>query len=249
MVVGGVVVGGVVVGGVVVGGVVEVSVMFVVIVVEHVTVLPPPFSEPLHWSTVTGNASFTVPDAVQTMNPPPPVPEPLHWVTSGEPCELDWHAVMLVPPPPPDPMHWLSSNAVDADGESVLTLFTMLTEHVVALPPTLSDPLHWCTALITSDELVVSPVHPSRVQLRRTTTDEPLPDGLMVLTIEIEQFTESGAPSGPAPCALHCENDTVEADAGDSAACRATTLSPAAASAATPSRARSRAGRRANRRR
>jgi len=44
-------------------GPVVVSKTFVVIVVEHVTVLPPPFSDPLHWSTVTGKASLVVPDA------------------------------------------------------------------------------------------------------------------------------------------------------------------------------------------
>jgi len=71
---------------------VVVSKMFVVMVVEHVTVLPPPFSDPLHWSTVTGNASLVVPDAVQTRVAPPPLPEPLHWLTAGEPCELAMHA-------------------------------------------------------------------------------------------------------------------------------------------------------------
>ena len=84
---------------------VPVSVMFVVIVVEHVTVLPPPFSEPLHWSTVTGNAALVVPDAVQTKVAPPPLPEPLHWVTTGEPCELGMQAVVSAPPPWPDPLH------------------------------------------------------------------------------------------------------------------------------------------------
>ena len=80
----------------------------VVMVVVQVTKLPPPFSEPLHWSTVTGNAALVVPEAVQVMSPPPPLPEPLHWVTVGDPCELGMHAVMFVPPPPPEPMHWFT---------------------------------------------------------------------------------------------------------------------------------------------
>jgi hypothetical protein len=224
-------------------GPVDVSKMLVVMVVEHVTVLPPPFSEPLHWSTVTGNAALVVPDAVQAMNPPPPVPDPLHCVTTGEPWPLGRHAVMLVPPPPPDPLHWSRVKAVAAAGEGPLMLLTMLTEHVVVLPPTLSDALHWCTALMTSVELTVSPVHPSRVQVRRYTTAEPPPLASMLLTIETEQLTERGAPSGPAACPLHCENDTVDADAGDSVACTRAAPSPSAASAATPTNARTRASR------
>jgi hypothetical protein len=80
-------------------GPVWVSVTFVVIVVEQVTVLPPPFSDPLHWSTVTGNEALVVPDAVHTSVAPPPLPEPLHWDTAGEACALEMHAATFAPPP------------------------------------------------------------------------------------------------------------------------------------------------------
>ena len=148
-------------------GPVCVSTTFVVIVVEQVTVLPPPFSEPLHWSTVTGNEALVVPAAVHTRVPPPPLPEPLHCDTDGEPCVLEMHAVTSAPPPWPDPLHWLAVNAVAGAGAFALMLLTMSTVQTVALPPALSELLHWCTALMTSLELDVSPVQPFRVHVRR----------------------------------------------------------------------------------
>ena len=50
----------------------------------HMTVAPPPFPEPLHWSTVTRSTAVSV--EVVTVHrtrivAPPPLPEPLHWVT------------------------------------------------------------------------------------------------------------------------------------------------------------------------
>jgi len=104
--------------------------------------------------------------------------------------------------------------AVAAAGESALMLLTMSTEQIVVLPPTLSDPLHWCTALITSEGFTKSPVHAFSVQFRWKTTCEVPPFASIVLTIETEQVTVSGAPPGPAPRLLHCENDTVAAEAG-----------------------------------
>ena len=147
---------------------VSVSMTFVTIVTSQVTVLPPDRSEPLHWSTVTGKAALVVPDAVHAMKPPPPSPDPLHWVTVADPEELGMQAVMSVPPPPPDPMHWLTVIADAGAGALALMLVVMCTEQTMLLPPySLSDPLHWCTALITSVELVLSPVHSLRVQTRR----------------------------------------------------------------------------------
>ena len=61
------------------------TVMLFVIETVQVTKLPPPFSEPLHWLTVTGKVELLVPEALHVIAPPPPVPEPLHCVTVGEP--------------------------------------------------------------------------------------------------------------------------------------------------------------------
>jgi hypothetical protein len=67
--------------------------------------------------------------------------------------------------------------------------------------------------LITSEELAVSPVHAFKVQALRYTTAEVPPVASMVLTIEMEHVTVSGAPPGPAARLLHWENETVAADA------------------------------------
>jgi hypothetical protein len=54
--------------------------MFVVILVEHVSRVPPLLPVPLHWLTRTGIAVLTldVGDTEQTAAEPPPVTEPLH---------------------------------------------------------------------------------------------------------------------------------------------------------------------------
>jgi hypothetical protein len=96
-------------GGVVVGvvGVVAATKLFVKAVVQ-VTVLPPPFEEPLHWLMVIGKA-VAPPVAVHFTRivPPPLFPDPLHWVTvalvvlaTGAHTVVGW-----VPPPVPEPMH------------------------------------------------------------------------------------------------------------------------------------------------
>jgi len=118
--------------------------------------------------------------------------------------------------------------AVAAAGESALMLLTMSTEQIVVLPPTLSDPLHWCTALMTSDGFTMSPVHAFKVQFRWKTTCEVPPLASIVLTIETEQVTVRGAPPGPAARLLHCENDTVAAEAGFVFDCNATAVRPSA---------------------
>jgi hypothetical protein len=53
---------------------------FVVILVEHVSRVPPLLPVPLHWLTRTGTAALTldVGDTEQTAAEPPPVTEPLH---------------------------------------------------------------------------------------------------------------------------------------------------------------------------
>ena len=53
-------------------------------VAVHRTSEPPPFAEPLHWSTFTGSdADVVEPVPTEQMNPTlvPPLPEPLHWPT------------------------------------------------------------------------------------------------------------------------------------------------------------------------
>ena len=76
--------------------------------VVQVTVLPPPFEEPLHWLMVIGNADTTpVTSHLTRIDPPPPVADPLHCVTvapvvlaTGAHTVVGW-----VPPPVPEPMH------------------------------------------------------------------------------------------------------------------------------------------------
>ncbi len=225
----------------------SVSTRLLEIVVVQVMKLPPPFSEPLHWSTDTGNAALVVPEAVQVIIPPPPLPDPLHWVTVAEPSELGIHAVMSVPPPPPEPMHWFRVSAVAAAGALALMLLTMSTEQIVVLPPTLSEPLHWWTALMTSDGLAVSPVQAFSVHDLRMTTDEVPPLASMVLTIETEHVTVNGAPAGPASLLLHWENETVAADAGSGRATRSTAPSAAIESVTAATNANVRRAQRATR--
>src|SRR5829696_9024777 len=118
------------------------------------------------------------------------------------------HASTFAPPPWPEPLHWFTVNAVAGAGAFALMLLTMSTVQMVALPPALSESLHWCTALMTSLELEMSPVHPFRVHVRRYTTAEVPPVASMVLTIETEQVTESAAPpGGPDSWPLHCEKE------------------------------------------
>jgi hypothetical protein len=88
-----------------------------------VTVPPPPFPEPLHWSTLTGSAEVSVePGSTVHLTrsvPPPPVPEPLHCVMvasvvfAGKGLQA---VVGSVPPPVPDSLHWLTVTGV---GEAV----------------------------------------------------------------------------------------------------------------------------------
>ena len=58
--------------------------MTLLTVAVHRTSEPPPFAEPLHWSTFTGSDADVVdPVPTEQMNPTlvPPLPEPLHWPT------------------------------------------------------------------------------------------------------------------------------------------------------------------------
>ena len=76
--------------------------------VVQVTVLPPPFDEPLHCVTVTGSA-VAPPVTVHCTRvmAPPPFPEPLHWVTVAPVVAAtgEHTSVGAVPPPVPEPMH------------------------------------------------------------------------------------------------------------------------------------------------
>ena len=58
--------------------------MTLLTVAVHRTSEPPPFAEPLHWSTFTGSEADVVePVLTEQMNPTlvPPLPELLHWPT------------------------------------------------------------------------------------------------------------------------------------------------------------------------
>lgn len=99
--------------------------------------------------------------------------------------------------------------------------------------------------MITSVELVESPVQPFNVHARVYATDDVPPFASMVLMIETVQFTESAAPpGGPDSWPLHWENETVAAEAGDVPASSASALRPKAATTAAQSAANSRRVRR-----
>ncbi|MEO7442268.1 MAG: hypothetical protein ABIW46_01895 [Acidimicrobiales bacterium] len=140
------------------------GITLLVIEAVHVTVAPPPFPDPLHWSIVTGSAVEVV-DAVTVhftrIVPPPPLPELLHWVTvalmvapSGLHDVVGW-----VPPPRPEPLHWLMVAGVGVD--TPVMLFTTRTEQVTAPPPPFPDPSHWVTEVTSWLEGVVVVVHVS----------------------------------------------------------------------------------------
>jgi len=136
--------------------------MLLVTDVVHVTVPPPPFPEPLHWSMVTGSAEVWV-DGVTVhftrMVPPPPLPELLHWVIValvvlpiGIHTTVGW-----VPPPWPDPLHWLT--VAGPIGATPVMLLTRWTLHVTVDPPPLPEPSHWVTEVVNWFEGVVEVVH------------------------------------------------------------------------------------------
>ena len=89
--------------------------MTLLTVAVHRTSEPPPFAEPLHWSTFTGSdADVVEPVPTEQMKPTlvPPLPEPLHWptvaaVTDVMPGVLTGVQVPGAPGPVmTDPMHW-----------------------------------------------------------------------------------------------------------------------------------------------
>jgi hypothetical protein len=130
-------------------------------VVAHVTVLPPPFDEPLHWLTVIGSAVVAPVTLHCTLRlAPPPVPEPLHCVTTafvvlatGAQSRVGW-----VPPPVPEPMHWLTVTPDVA--APVGTVSTTATLHVRLLPPPTMMPLHWSTDVTSWFDVVTVVVQP-----------------------------------------------------------------------------------------
>jgi hypothetical protein len=129
----------------------------------QVTVAPPPFPDPLHWSTVTGSAEVCVDGSTEhrtRMVPPPPLPELLHWVTVA-PVVLPSgvHSVVgAVPPPCPDTLHWFTVAGVGVT--TPVMLLTTATLQVTVPPPPLPEPSHWVTEVMSgvADVVVVTQV-------------------------------------------------------------------------------------------
>jgi hypothetical protein len=181
----------------------------VVIATSHVTRLPPPLSDPLHWSTVTGSADEVLASAatehVTLRAAPPPLAEPLHWVTmapvvlagKGEQLSVGW-----VPPPVPDPTHWFTVAAVGAAGEPPMMVLVIRTWQVIVLPPPLPEPLHWWTAVTSPVDLVVVPVVATQftfvpAQYLATVMVDEAAAPSSVLAIVTSQRTTLPAPSAP----------------------------------------------------
>jgi hypothetical protein len=124
------------------------------------TSAPPPFPDPLHWSTVTGRAEDWLEGVTvhTTRNgAPPPLPEPSHWVMSALVVEPVGKHNVVGPdgetPPAPELLHWLI-----VTGATVVVpvmLFTMWTAQVTVAPPPLPDPSHWVIEVMSWLEVVV----------------------------------------------------------------------------------------------
>lgn len=188
------------------------GVMLVVMLLRHVTTLPPGFPVPLHWLMLSGIAGLIKePEAtVQSTVPPPPLPEPLHWVTVAPAVLAGKGTQITLPPPPvPEPTHWLTVAAVTgrAPGVSALMLFVMVTLHVIGCAASLSEPLHWPTSVTRLVDLVVNVPFPgghgSLAHSRVTVVVEPRVPPLIVLTTTTVQVIAVVAPPGPGPMLLH----------------------------------------------
>ena len=188
------------------------AVMFVTILVSHVTTLPPGFPVPLHWLTVMGMAGLIldVEPTVQRTVPPPPLPEPLHWVTVAPVVVAGNGSQSTVPPPPvPEPTHWLDVAAVTgvAPGVSALMLLVIVTRQVIGCAESLSEPLHWVTSVTRLVECVVNvPLpggHGPSKHCRVTVVVELLVPPLMVLTTVTVQVMAVVAPIALGPTLLH----------------------------------------------
>ena len=87
---------------------------FVTVAVQR-TRAPPPFAEPLHWSTFTGSVVVVLDPPVTEQTKPtlvPPLPEPLHWPTVAAATEVTpgvLAGVQVPGAPVPvisEPTHW-----------------------------------------------------------------------------------------------------------------------------------------------
>jgi hypothetical protein len=196
------------------------AMMLVVMLVEHVTTVPPGLPVPLHWLTATGIAGLTAESEAtsQSTVPPPPLPEPLHCVTVASVVVAGKGEQSTVPPPPvPEPAHWLTVAGVtdSAPGVPALMLFVMVTTHLIGCAASLPDPLHWLTAVTRSVELVTNVPFPgaqgSREHCRVMVTVELVESPLMVLTTVTMQVIRVVAPPGPGPTSLHWSTATFAA--------------------------------------
>ena len=221
------------------------GVMFVWMVVEHVTTLPPGLPVPLHWLTRIGIAALMVDGGtVQWTVPPPPLPEPLHWVTVAPVVVAGKGSQLTVPPPPvAEPTHWLTVAAVTglAPGVSALMLLVIDTRQVIGWAASLSEALHWVTLVTRLVERLtkvpLEPPHGSLAHRRVTVVTDPLVAPLMVLTTVTEHCITVVAPPGPGPMPLHWFTSSTAACA-DWGEARAARKNPAVSSISAASEAR-----------
>jgi hypothetical protein len=177
----------------------------------HVTVLPPPLEEPLHWFIVIGSA-VVAPVTVHCTRvlAPPPFPEPLHWVTTafvvlptGAQRRVGW-----IPPPVPEPMHWLTVTSEVAN--PVGTVSITETSQVRLLPPPTTIPLHWSTDVTSWFDVVTVVVQPeggvtpaAAKHAVAVTVDEETPAEVTASAMVMVQVTWNPAPVGKAG-GSHC---------------------------------------------
>jgi hypothetical protein len=194
------------------------AVIRVVMLVEHVSSVPPLFPVPLHWLTRTGIAGL-IRDADATVHlavEPPPVTEPLHWVTvapvvvAGYGLQSRGPVAPYLPPPVPVPTHWLTVAALTGRERRVpaLMLLVMTTRQVTrGGAASLAEALHWLTRVTSLVDRVVNvplpPGHGPSRQVRFRVVVEPRKLPRIVLTTVTVQVSVVVAPAGVPSTPLH----------------------------------------------
>ena len=189
---------------------------------EQRTREPPPFAEPLHWSTFTESVALIVDEGPTVqMNPTlvPPLPEPLHCPTVAAVTEVTpgvFAGVHVPGAPVPvmtEPTHWYTVAAVGAAPPVIV--FVIVTLQMSTPPPPFAEPLHWATDVTSSVDVVVvvvqvpapAPMGPAAPTQRVTVTVVGLAGSMVpVLVTKFAMVTVHEMPWPPtfdAPSSLH----------------------------------------------
>jgi len=174
---------------------------------EQCAVLPPPFTELLHWSMSTPIA-VVAPVTVQTTRPsaPPPLTELLHWVTVAFVvlCTGSQASGVSPPPSPEDPTHWSTVTPTDVGAPTTTLVMDTMQNRFPPLP--LPAALHWVTEPTSWPEFVVVTVHASLgvvpagpSHIVATTVDDVMPVARLIrlVTSAVHRTSRPGVSSIP----------------------------------------------------